>query len=126
MKTKPFDLQKALAGEPVVTRYGMPVKIVDYDVTAHERHQVSFRVEGKVYGISVDGHYYPDSDESALDLFMLTPDTTRSGYTCIYADPHPNGTNRRAGVIYPTEQEAIDASDGSHLAVVPVSWEEEK
>ena len=38
MNYKPFDLKKALAGEPVVTRDGRPVKIAGYneDAVYHE------------------------------------------------------------------------------------------
>ena len=67
---KPFDLERALAGDPVVTRYGRPVTQLtlfkDTDawplVGIIDRRMYSFNIDGKSTGlISKDGFF---------DLFM--------------------------------------------------------
>lgn len=68
---KPFDLQKALAGDLVVTRDGRPVTQIHV-----------FKVDGEpVYGVvdggvtcwPENGHYNPFTDEEdPFDLFMAS------------------------------------------------------
>jgi hypothetical protein len=64
---KPFDLQKALAGDPVVTRDGRPVKIAGYNEDAHEDVVLCGWVAGNAH------QWYKDGSceyEEYLDLFM--------------------------------------------------------
>jgi hypothetical protein len=64
---KPFDLQKALAGEPVITRDGRPVKIAGYNEEADEDVVLCGWVAGNAH------QWYKDGSceyEEYLDLFM--------------------------------------------------------
>lgn len=77
-KTKPFDLEKALKGAPVVTRDGRRAKIVGYEP------QWFFSVMYKVKGFSctksatIKGVYW-NSSYSNFDLFLLDEETQEGG-----------------------------------------------
>lgn len=70
MKTKPFDMQAALNGAPVVTRSGRKVLSVEFD-----SYPLSAKIEGDNYNyedtFTVSGRKYGDCLESPDDLFML-------------------------------------------------------
>jgi hypothetical protein len=72
---KPFNLQAALAGKPVVTRDGRPVKIAGYN---EDSENLYWRLIGWINGTpswwSLLGKA-GTGDESSYDLFMAT--TTR-------------------------------------------------
>ena len=68
---KPFNLERALAGKPVVTRDGRPVKIAGYNEEADDDYKVAFWIGGCVYGCSDSGIYDPSTNrENNSDLFM--------------------------------------------------------
>lgn len=67
---KPFDLQKAMAGEPVVTREGRPYKFGAYNPDANKGHELSGWVNGEVVAnYSDNGRFYNDVEDNR-DLFM--------------------------------------------------------
>jgi hypothetical protein len=73
---KPFNLDKALAGEPVVTRCGYQVTHINHYRTAD---QSGFCITALVHGLSVEVETfkktgYFTSGENGLDLFMAEPE----------------------------------------------------
>lgn len=79
---KPFDLQKALAGDPVVTRNGIEVLEITYLATAinYSRVQASLNL-GVSAGNNVQRYYENgrcdgDSRDSPYDLFMAPKPVT--------------------------------------------------
>jgi hypothetical protein len=52
---KPFDLQKALAGEPVVTYQGLEVTEIVYFKTCATPHQVQYVAGGFIYSVDIQG-----------------------------------------------------------------------
>ena len=71
---KPFNLEEALAGKPVVTRDGRKVKIAGYNPeTSEEFDSVVGWADGGSRCWSEDGLYIPDGDHEC-DLFMA-PET---------------------------------------------------
>ena len=78
---RPFNLEEALAGKPVVTRDGRKVSEFYHFKTQTTPYSVSAVIDGSRYGYSIDGRYHP-SDESNLDLFMRPE--KRSFWTNIY------------------------------------------
>jgi len=73
---QPFDLEKAVNGQPVTTRDGSIAKFIAYVPEARANGQVLFLVNGVVFAYSADGRYNPIAGESMLDLFMAeTPKT---------------------------------------------------
>ena len=68
---KPFNLERALAGDPVVTRDGRDVVWLAYCEKARV-YQLIVLVDGmaSVMVFSPNGKYYETDDGSANDLFM--------------------------------------------------------
>lgn len=67
---KPFDLQKALAGEPVITRTGMKVtELIQMPLTKDVVYRTALNnILHAVTETGVRANYYPD--QSNWDLFM--------------------------------------------------------
>jgi hypothetical protein len=66
---KPFDLEKALAGAPVVTRAGVYVTDVYLPESSDDGYCVTATVDGETESFTEHGIYNVDR-ESDLDLFM--------------------------------------------------------
>lgn len=79
MKTSPFNLEKALAGAPVVTRDNRKVvAIYKMDCDAKQPLVASIENDSELRLYSVNGQFYFGNDESSLDLFMLEPDEVKT------------------------------------------------
>jgi hypothetical protein len=70
---KPFDLEKALAGEPVVTRSGSEVLDIAYFPNKEGIYKVCAIIDGDTEWYTTDGNYYQDKTESYSDLFIKEP-----------------------------------------------------
>jgi len=70
MNTKPFDLKKALAGEPVVTRNGAPVKIAGYNEFAYSDETILGWVNRCAFRWFKNGENSEHPSDPDLDLFM--------------------------------------------------------
>lgn len=66
-KRKPFNLEKALAGEPVVTRDGREVTGICNSTFIH--NPLEGRIDGERDLWKIDGRYF-EAVKSQLDLFM--------------------------------------------------------
>jgi hypothetical protein len=66
---KKFDLERALAGDPVITRDGRPVKIAGYNENADHEFCLAGWIGQIVYGWCKDGAY-DSKREHDNDLFM--------------------------------------------------------
>lgn len=79
IKTKPFDLEKALKGAPVVTRDGHRVEIIGYD-PLRMKYPVLFKVENDPLMFSAtDKGISWASSHSLFDLFLLDEETQEGG-----------------------------------------------
>jgi hypothetical protein len=69
---KPFNLERALAGEPVVTRDGRPVKIAGYNKDATKTHALlGWDDVNDSMTWDLSGKFNPNVEAfSSLDLFM--------------------------------------------------------
>lgn len=67
---KPFDLEKAMAGEPVVTRDGRPYKFGAYNPDAKSPYKIIGWLNREHTSHSEDGIFYPDRRTCINDLFM--------------------------------------------------------
>lgn len=124
---KPFNLEAALAGEPVITRNGRAV--VDFHVFERLVQSSDYPLKGIVLGDGVEisrmqswtleGKFYvidPSRkqvvDDNELDLFMAPKTIT------VYANLYRKGSNSseisssyyEIGFVYSTEQEAQAAA----------------
>lgn len=119
---KPFDLQAAIRGEPIVTRDGRPARFVA-QVPEATHYPVIAIVSGgnAVTSHTNDGEEYNDGTESDDDLFMSV--TTRTVYYNLYAGDFPGAASRcyRHNTAEDA-REAVGRGNGSVLvaAAVPV------
>ena len=67
---EPFNLERALAGEPVVTRDGREVTEIHFFETCTKGYAVIAIIEGDKFGFTNNGYYLDNSTEHRLDLFM--------------------------------------------------------
>jgi len=93
---KPFDLNRALAGDPVVNGSGKKIKKIVYVPEVDDPYYKLFVVleDGDFYHTSDTGQYSTGS--SRRDLYMATkkakyyfaswPSLNMRGTTCMYAD----------------------------------------
>lgn len=121
---KPFDLQKALAGEPVITRKGRKVVRIAHFPEAHEMHRVVALVEGDLIPITHDEGGRNLSYNSTLhDLFMAPKKVTV--WVVALSGDESHGT-RCGGYFYDTKEEAIDMTNTKspdYIGVFPVEIE---
>jgi hypothetical protein len=67
---KPFDLEKALAGEPVVTRDGKEVTDIAYFPTKDDNYKVCGILNKDCEWFTNKGFYIQEDDEHLKNLFM--------------------------------------------------------
>lgn len=73
---KPFDLEAAMRGEPIITRDGRPAKFVAYVPEAHISAQVIAIINGQAFTshYGSDGSFYTSYENCRKnDLFMAPP-----------------------------------------------------
>lgn len=96
MKLIPFDISRALAGDPIQTREGKEVKFIAYVPEANVGSQVLFLRKKTVLGARLNG-WRAENYESDDDLFMVPKKVERwlniyqspSGIT-VGSFPHPS------------------------------------
>ena len=117
---KPFDLERALAGEPIICRNGhIPEEWHYFESASNNVHPIKFVISGNLYGVDKNGRLYP-SCESELDLCMVSP--KRLGWVNIYRGAICKG-------VFDTELEALQHNldhhaPGERVACIKVEWEE--
>jgi hypothetical protein len=67
---KPFDLEAAKRGEPIVTRDGRPAKFIAHVPEANACYQVVALFSGLISTHAVSGRVYPEKHPNDADLFM--------------------------------------------------------
>lgn len=125
---KPFNLEAAKAGAPVVTKSGKKVRILCFDRKQYANWRIIALVEDengeeRVLVYKTDGSYQTSS--TGYDLVM-TP-VKKEGYTIIYPPEHWRGKGVIAenGLIFETLEDAEwQRGSQSHLPIVKVEWEE--
>jgi hypothetical protein len=72
LNMKPFNLEAAMRGEPIVTRDGRKAKFVAYEPEA-EKHKVVALVDQKLMSFNEDGSVWLYGGNRPSDLFMVSP-----------------------------------------------------
>ena len=130
---KPFSLEKYLANRSrkVVTRDGKPVRIICTDAIQVFSDKIgNFPVVALVmgdnnreftYSYREDG-LYCEGKEYSCDLFFDT--VKKRGWVNVYMTSE--GTHKRTGAIYDTEEEAMKHCIGcsDYIETVSIEWEE--
>ncbi len=119
-KLKPFNLEKALAGEKVVTRDGRNVvEIVKLNKVMGACNIVGVTEEGKWYSYTSDGCHCTKGTVYDNDLFMTT--TKKQGWINIYKQVG----NTYVATVYLSEEEALqNRCIISFVDTVMIEWEE--
>ena len=125
---KPFDLAKAKAGHPVVTRDGRRVRILTSEmnnacytivaiITANEPGAGSESAET----YTTQGEFFHDGSESQNDLFMA-PVKKECWVNVNKAPDNPFGFG--IGGTFATKEDADDMASPNRVACVHIEWEE--
>lgn len=109
---KPFDMDKALKGDLVVTRRGEEVQ--QFTWLDCKRKSIVGVIDDELFTWYEDGTFL-ENEDSIFDLFMGT--VKHEGWINLY-------NCGEAGIIYDTEEEALGQAEGGCLATVKVEWEE--
>jgi hypothetical protein len=67
---EPFNLERVLAGEPVVTRDGREVTEIHFFRTCIEDRPIVAVIKGEIFIFKDNGFYFGSGYEHRLDLFM--------------------------------------------------------
>lgn len=122
--TKPFNLEKAKAGEPVQTRDGRRARILCFDRDCDTFPIVGLQATGdgeEVLCWTNKGSASAVSNLTTLDL-MMAP-RKREGWVNIYTTAAGN-THVGPG-IYDSEEEATKyAQSSGRLTAIKIQWEE--
>lgn len=97
-KCKPFNLERALAGDKVVTRDGREVTEIHHFKSVTSMYEVFVSINGSVYACSKEGSYtFPE--EGRNDLFMAPITKRFEAWVSVY----PTGFG---GVVWSNEYDA--------------------
>ena len=115
---KPFNLEAAKAGAPVVTRNGKKARIICFDLNNGEYVLIALITHDngreEIVSAKKDGLRFPNSEHSVYDLFMAS--VKKEGWLNIY----PNEKVE----MWPTKDLAGRNSDWNIVDCVRVEWEE--
>ena len=126
---KPFDLAKAKACHPVVTRDGRRVRILTCEmnnacytivaiITANEPGAGS----ESAAPYTTQGEFFHDGSESQNDLFMAP--VKREGWVNLYPPTMSGRVLARVTSVYATKGQAEVNASPNRLACIRVEWEE--
>lgn len=131
MKTKPFDIDKAKAGNPVCTRDLRPARIICYDQKVGLGNEYLTVLVSDADGYEMaytyrkDGTFMGAGEQHRLDLQLAT--VKKTGWVNLYRDRITDSVVAYSAV-YDTSIEAnryISCKDDEyHVATVRITWEE--
>lgn len=106
---KPFDLEKALAGEPVVTRCGVPVTDLAYLKSRKSVFNLAAVTNGGVYFYTKDGRYPTGVDPHPDDLCMAPK--VRTVYVNLFTTPGVNFKQSTMSASFDTIEQAKEHAE---------------
>jgi len=119
---KKFNLERALAGDTIITRDGGQAVIVK-GISAREDYGdflavVSLHGTPELIEVWNDGRHFTDIDEPSLyDLFMAT--VKKEGWINIYKDSRTG-----VGAVFKTEEGARATAVDDYVTTIKIEWEE--
>lgn len=113
-KCKPFDLERALAGDSVVTIKGVPVTEIHYLKTLPDGFPVVAVIEGSVFRLTTEGRSLYGVDK---DFLLMAPKTKRfEAWVNVYIYGF-------ACVTYNTKKEAEECTGEGHIKTIKIETE---
>ncbi|WP_140920181.1 hypothetical protein [Limnobaculum xujianqingii] len=120
---KPFDLEAAKAGKPVVDRRGQHVRIICFDAKTQGYPLVALihiRGDEIPFSYTEHGRFYGKGDSPCeRDLFMAS--TKREGFVNLYP---PSINNHRQTVFHVSKNSADRDADSTRVACIRIEWDE--
>jgi hypothetical protein len=96
-----FNLERALAGEPLITRDNTEVTEIHFFKTCTKGYSIIAVIGGEKQGFYNDGSYWGDGNDHRLDLFMKPK--VVEGWFNVYGN---DNAIRISNVCYSSEEEA--------------------
>jgi hypothetical protein len=122
---KPFNLQEALAGKPVVTRDGRKVsRIIHMPEVADPYNKVLAISDARYMTYSESGEFSLCNPGSVNDLFMVSE--KKEGWIAIGRMTQPSATAAFCTHVWATKEQAEAAymPEGFPFSVQKITWEE--
>jgi len=118
---KPFNLEQAIAGKPIVCRDGTPAKFLYYEEGVVSCFPLGVLIEGVHIAYTAVGTYW-NVTAGPKDLFMASE--KKSGWINIYKSSCPE-TLAFTGGVYPSKEIALAHADCvGPTATIEIHWEE--
>lgn len=115
---KPFNLEEALAGKPVITRDGKEVKqLIQFDIKDWDC--LYGVIDTDVHSWNINGKYFLNK-ETEYDLFMKTEKKS------IWINVYNNGKETWLGCSYDTKEGALINSYGDACYIKTIEITNEK
>jgi hypothetical protein len=125
-KLKPFNLQEALAGKPVVDGLGNPVVNFHYFKGSQSTQKLyGLDNTGEINSCGDDGQFFEgDKSPSKYDLFMASE--KKEGWIAIGRMTQPSATVAFCTHVWATKEQAEAAymPEGFPFSVQKITWEE--
>ena len=116
---KPFNLEEAKAGKPVVTRDGRNVRILCFDRDS-ERSIVALIGDGEIIISYLDNGLQINGTNTKYDLFMKSE--VKTGWINVY---NIYEVVKTSTVIYQTKEDALkNKDDKGCVDTVQITWGE--
>jgi hypothetical protein len=117
---KPFNLEEALAGKPVVTRAGKPVTQLTL-FNSSNNYPLHGVIDGYIEAWTQQGNFNDSQARSGNDLFMVP--VKRDGWINILRNQSDGALIAGARVFEAREQAgAAIYGDGRHVATIKIEW----
>lgn len=119
---KQFDLEKAIAGKPVVTRDGEPVRIICWDRNKTDYPIVALVGDKEVISSFTTNGSFFHGKQDPNDLFMAIE--KKEGWVNLYITK--DGFAEVDAVIYKSDEIALLNKDigNCYISTVKIEWEE--
>ena len=126
MNAKPFDLEKAKAGEPVMTRDGCKARVICFDCEVVDFPLVALVTDPEsgtetLETYRADGCYTIAMAVTDPDLVMAP--VKKEGWMNIYSHDGGVFASVRGGPIFATKELADENTNDSRIACMRVEWE---
>lgn len=122
MTLRPFNLEEAKAGKPVVCRDGVPAKFVAHVPTIQRiDHRVLVDRNGMLLTATDEGRYRQVPAEDDFDLFMAPE--KKSGWVNLYTTCVSDKQNA-ASFVHPSKREADESASSNRIACIEVTYTE--
>jgi DNA-directed RNA polymerase subunit E'/Rpb7 len=109
-----FNLERALAGEPVITRDGKEVtQLVKFDAPA-ANYALRGVIDGEIKSWTSDGRFATFSENSPKDIFMKPKENA------IWVNAYFGESGNLFIIGFSSEEEAIKAKNGNYVKTVKI------